>query len=205
VRSPWRQSVQTAHVGVVNIKSPYKDAPSITAITFVAKDCQSYCNSTSVLTDQELADGGPGSAICQPPGRRCNPLVEPLTFFEWTVCSSLYAVCAMCISWNYDIRCVFTWRRFLGRPYVVTGELIKCYWCFYTFSFFSPTVLRVPSTDCPETLPPDRNLRVFYNASPKIRGGALPQKKFGGQNMQNFGRFWTTSDFDREYLRKSWR
>ena len=36
---------------------------------------------------------------------------------------------------------------------------------FY-FSFFSPTVLRVPSTDRPETLPPDRNLRVFYNASP---------------------------------------
>ena len=43
------------------------------------------------------------------------------------------------------------------------------------FSFFSPTVLRVPSTDRPETLPPDRNLRVFYNASPKIRGG-LPKK-----------------------------
>ena len=36
--------------------------------------------------------------------------------------------------------------------------------------FFSPRVLRVPSTDRPETLPPDRNLRVFDNASPKIRG-----------------------------------
>ena len=68
------------------------------------------------------------------------------------------------------------------------------------FSFFSPTVLRVPSTDRPETLLPDRNLRVFYNASPKIRG-ALPQKNFAAKNMQNFGRFWTTSDFDREYLR----
>ena len=67
------------------------------------------------------------------------------------------------------------------------------------FIFFSPTVLRVPSTDRPETLPPDRNLRVFYNASPKL-GGHSP-KKLGGQNMQNFGRFWTTSDFDREYLR----
>ena len=49
-------------------------------------------------------------------------------------------------------------------------------------------------------LPPDRNLRVFYNASPKIRG-ALPQKNSGAKNMQNCGRFWTTSDFDREYLR----
>jgi len=67
------------------------------------------------------------------------------------------------------------------------------------FLFFSYTVLRVPSTDRPETLPPDRNLRVFYNASPKIMG-ALPQKNFGAKNMQNFGRFWTTSDFDREYL-----
>ena len=68
-------------------------------------------------------------------------------------------------------------------------------------SFFSPTVLRVPSTDRRETLPPDRNLRVFYNPTPKIRGGALPQKNSGAKNMQNFGRFWTTSDFDREYLR----
>ena len=46
------------------------------------------------------------------------------------------------------------------------------------FIFFSPTVLRVPSTDRPETLPPDRNLRVFYNASPKIRG-AFPPKNLG--------------------------
>ena len=58
---------------------------------------------------------------------------------------------------------------------------------------FSPRVIRVPSTDRPETLPPDRNLRVFDNASPKIRGGT-PQKNSGGKNMQNFGRFWTTSD-----------
>jgi len=37
----------------------------------------------------------------------------------------------------------------------------------------------------------------FYNEHPKIRG-ALP--KMGIMNMQNFGRFNTTSDFDREYL-----
>jgi len=59
--------------------------------------------------------------------------------------------------------------------------------------FFSPTVLQAPSTDRPETLPHGRNLRVFYNASPKIRG-ALPPKNSGARNMQNFGRFWTTSD-----------
>jgi len=33
----------------------------------------------------------------------------------------------------------------------------------------------------------------------KIRG-ALPQKNPGAKNMQNFGRFWTTSDFDGKYL-----
>ena len=57
------------------------------------------------------------------------------------------------------------------------------------FSFFSPRVLRVPSTDRPETLPPDRNLRVFYNASPKIRG-ALPPKNLGAKTCKisvNFG------------------
>ena len=55
---------------------------------------------------------------------------------------------------------------------------------FY-FLFFSPTVLRVPSTDRPETLPHGRNLRVFYNESPKIRG-ALPPKKLGGQKHAKF-------------------
>ena len=94
-------------------------------------------------------------------------------------------------------------KESLGRPFtVVTGGLIKCSWCF--FVFFSPRVLRVPSTDRPETLPPDRNLRVFDNASPKIWGG-IPPKKWEAKNMQNFGRFLTTSDFDREYLRNGWR
>ena len=35
----------------------------------------------------------------------------------------------------------------------------------------------------------------------KLGGGALTQKNPGAKNMHNFGRFWTTSDFDREYLR----
>ena len=38
------------------------------------------------------------------------------------------------------------------------------------------TQATVPSTDRPETLPPDRNLCVFYNASPKIGGGHSPKK-----------------------------
>jgi len=34
----------------------------------------------------------------------------------------------------------------------------------------------------------------------KIGGGA-PLKNLGAKNMQNFGHFWTTSEFDREYFR----
>jgi len=59
----------------------------------------------------------------------------------------------------------------------------------FFLSFFSPRVLRVPLTDRPENLPPDQNLRVFYNASPKIRE-ALPQKIWGPKTCKisvNFG------------------
>jgi len=31
--------------------------------------------------------------------------------------------------------------------------------------------------------------------------GGPPKKILGAKNMQNFGRFFATSDFDREYLR----
>jgi len=50
---------------------------------------------------------------------------------------------------------------------------------FSFFSFFSPRVLRGASTDRRETLPHDRYLAEFYNVTPKIRGGALPQKIWG--------------------------
>jgi len=39
-------------------------------------------------------------------------------------------------------------------------------------------------------------------------GGRSPpqkKKKIGAKNMLNFGQFWTTSEFDREYLRNRWR
>ena len=67
---------------------------------------------------------------------------------------------------------------------VVTGGH-KMLVMFFSLFFISPRVLRVPSTDRPETLPPGRNLRVFYNASPKIRGGDSPQK-IGGQKHAKF-------------------
>jgi len=70
------------------------------------------------------------------------------------------------------------------------------------FLFFSTRNFRDPSADHRETLPRDRNLVKFYNACAKIRGGVLPPTKFGAKNMKNVGRFYTTFDFDREYLRK---
>jgi len=69
----------------------------------------------------------------------------------------------------------------------------------FFFFILSSRVLRGPSADRRETWPHDRKLSEFYNPSPKIRG-ALPQKNLGAKNMQNFGQFYTTSDFDREYL-----
>jgi len=68
--------------------------------------------------------------------------------------------------------------------------------------FFSPRFLRDPFTDQPETLPHDRKLAEFYKLTSKLRGAPPPpKKKLGAKNMRNFGQFWTTSDFDREYLR----
>ena len=52
--------------------------------------------------------------------------------------------------------------------------------------------------------PHDRCLCLFYKLTTKIRG-ALPPTKLGAKNMQNFGRFYTTFEFDREYLRNGLR
>ena len=68
------------------------------------------------------------------------------------------------------------------------------------YSFFSPTVLRVPSTDHPEICHLI-GICVYFIMQVQKLGGGTPQKNFGAKNMQNFGRFWTTSDFDCEYLR----
>jgi len=75
---------------------------------------------------------------------------------------------------------------------------------FFFFFFISPRVLQGPSAYRPETWPHGRKLAGLNNAGPKIRG-ALPQKNLGAKNMQNFGRFYRTSDFDREYLRNGSR
>ena len=76
---------------------------------------------------------------------------------------------------------------------------------FFFFFFLSPASLRRHSTDRRETLPRDRKLVRLDKFSPKIRGALPPPTKWGAKNMQNFGQFSTTSDFDREYLRNEAR
>ena len=52
-------------------------------------------------------------------------------------------------------------------------------------------------------------IRLNFIITLQKLGGAPPpppqKKNWGAKNMQNFGQFWTTSDFDREYLRNGWR
>jgi len=45
----------------------------------------------------------------------------------------------------------------------------------------------------------------FINCLQKFGEPSPPKKKLGAKNMQNFGRFYTTVDFDREYLRNGLR
>ena len=72
-----------------------------------------------------------------------------------------------------------------------------------SFFLFSPRVLRAPSTDRPETLPHGRNLAVFYNPTPKIRGRS-PQK-WGPKTCKisvNFGPLQTIANIS---IRNGWR
>jgi len=81
--------------------------------------------------------------------------------------------------------------------------MLVMFFFFIYFYFLSPRVLRGPSADRPETCPHDRNCLNFIIQVQKL--GGPPPKKYGAKNMQNFGRFYTTSDCDREYLRNGSR
>ena len=96
-------------------------------------------------------------------------------------------------------------RKFFRPPVRSNGRSYKMLVMFFFLYLFilSPRVLLGPSADRPETWPHERKLSEFYNPSSKIRGPS--RKKSGAKNMQNFGRFYTTSDFDREYLRNGSR
>jgi len=70
------------------------------------------------------------------------------------------------------------------------------------FSFFLFFALRSPEFPRPIALKLCHMIGIWPNFIMQVKKlGGTPQKKSGSKNMQNFGRFWTTSDFDREYLR----
>jgi len=93
-------------------------------------------------------------------------------------------------------------RKILGWLIRPPGTTVPDGLMFYRRCFlFSPCVLRGPSTDRPETLPHGQNLAELYNPTPKIRGLPPKKKQLGAKNIQNFGQFCATSDFDRKYLR----
>ena len=77
-------------------------------------------------------------------------------------------------------------RRFIRPP--GTSVPGRAYVLPVVYLFFSPLVLRGPSTDRHETLQHGRNLAEFYNPTPKF-GGCSP-KKFGTKTCKisvNFG------------------
>ena len=88
---------------------------------------------------------------------------------------------------------LFLFIHFLGRPYGVTGGLIKCSWCFF---FFRHAFYEVPRPIAAKLSHTIGNWLDWIMQVQKF-GGPSPQKNLGAKNMQNFGRFYTTSDFDR--------
>ena len=93
----------------------------------------------------------------------------------------------------------------LVRPpvYGVTGGLIKCSWCFSFFFYFQRVVSELPRPITAKLRHMIAACVYFINWLQKF-GEPSPQK-LGAKNMQNFGRFYTTFDFDREYLRNGSR
>ena len=105
------------------------------------------------------------------------------------------------INYVIELHVINYYPTLLIRP--VLGGLMFYRRCFL---FFSPCDLRGSSANRHETLPHDRQLTEFYNASPKIPGPSPPQKKkIEAKNMGNFSQFYSSSDFDREYLRNEAR
>ena len=70
----------------------------------------------------------------------------------------------------------------------------------FFFLFFRPPFSEFPR---PIALKLCHMVGIWPNFIMQVQklGGGTPSKNLGAKNMQNFGRLWTTSEFDREYLR----
>ena len=89
---------------------------------------------------------------------------------------------------------------FIGRP----EPPFRTGLCFTAdVSFFRHAFSEVPR---PIALKLCHMIRIWpYFITHSKNSGGAPPKKLGAKNMPNLGQFWTTSDFDREYLRKGSR
>ena len=93
------------------------------------------------------------------------------------------------------------WRSicFLGRP---KGGLLFYRRCFLLL-LFRHAFSEVPR---PIALKLCHMVEIWPNfIIPLQNFGGAPPKKFGAKNMENFGQFWTTLEFDRKYLWNGWR
>ena len=106
------------------------------------------------------------------------------------------------VDWKSFVRILPPVQKLLGRPYVVTGGLLFCSW--YFLYFFQCVIFELPRSITAKLSHMIGTCVNFINWLQKIRG-ALPPNKLGAKNMENFGRFYTTSDFDCEYLRNGSR
>ena len=71
------------------------------------------------------------------------------------------------------------------------------------FLFFQRVISEIPRPITVKLCHMIGNWSYFAIQLAKFRG--LSPQKIWSQNMQNFGPFYTTSDFDREYLRNGLR
>ena len=98
-----------------------------------------------------------------------------------------------------SLKCISSRTWGAGRPHVGLCPI------FLVFLFFNQTQdLRAHSADRRETLHSDQHMRQHLMQVQKLRGSS-PKKIWQAKKMQNLDRFYTTSDFDREYLRNETR
>ena len=139
--------------------------------------------------------------------RHVPPCLNGIAAYDRCYCKMFVEqVCAKFSELNkyyvFYISYLFSYFSLFGRPNGSSGGPMFYPWCFI-YLFISPHVLRSPSTVklCRMI---GKWVRFRIMQVKKFEGGGGVSRAFTkqlGPNMQNYGRFYTTSDFDREYLR----
>jgi len=115
--------------------------------------------------------------------------------------STLQRLRAVCAATARLLLLFHFYFRFLSCPYVVTGGLIKCSWCFFRHAFYEfPRPIALKLCHMVE-------ICVYFIMQVQQLGGSPPpqKKKFGGQKHAKFRSISDHFRFDPEYLRNGWR